>query len=106
MAKTLAFFGHPPAPMSIRNARKNVGCAVKPEEDALVVATYGEWDSIEGGARMKLLASVPEGVEVEHRNGFSGPSSAGREWHGKYLTKPKDAQDGYWYGPASPTDGW
>jgi hypothetical protein len=106
MKKTLAYSGYPTEPMSIREARKNMGCAVKLEGDALVVATFGEWDSIEGGAHIRLVALVPEGVELEQRKGLSGPDSAGREWQGQYLTKPKDAQRGYWYGPASPADGW
>lgn len=107
LAKTLAFGGHPPEPMSVRTARKNMGCAVRLEDEALVVATYGEWDSrIEGGAHMKVVAVVPDGFVVEQRKGLSGPDSAGREWHGEWLTKPKDAKDGYWYGPASPAEGW
>jgi hypothetical protein len=107
MKKTLGFGGHPPERMSIRTARKDMGCAVKAEENALVIATFGEWDSrVEGGARMRLVAVVPEGVELEQRKGLSGPDSAGREWHGQWLTKPKDAHGGYWYGPASPADGW
>jgi hypothetical protein len=107
MKKTLAFGGHPPERMSIRDARKNMGCAGKSEGDALLVATYGEWDSrIEGGADMKLVVVVPEDVEVEQRKGLSGPDSAGQEWHGQYLTRPKAAHGGWWYGPASPADGW
>jgi hypothetical protein len=107
MKKTLAFGGHPPEPMSIRDARKNMGCAVKVEGDALVIATFGEWDShIEGGAHMRLVAVVPEGLALEQRKELSGPDSTGREWDGAYLTKPRDAQGGYWYGPASPGDGW
>lgn len=107
MAKRLAFGGHPPARVSIRDARRNMGCAVKAEGDALVVATYGEWDShIEGGADMRLVAVVPEGVEVEQRKGLSGEASAGREWRGEYLTRPKDAKGGWWYGPASPAGEW
>lgn len=107
MKKTLAFGGHPPERMSIRDARKNMGCAVKAEEGALVIATFGEWDShIEGGAYMRVIAVVPEGVELEQRKGLSGEDSAGREWHGQWLTKPRDAKGGYWYGPASPADGW
>jgi hypothetical protein len=107
MKKTLAFGGHPPEPMSIRGARKNMGCAVKAEGSALMVATFGEWDShIEGGAYMRVIAVVPEGVELEQRQRLSGEDSAGREWNGQYLTKPKDAKGGYWYGPASPADGW
>lgn len=107
MKKTLAFGGHPPERMSIRTARKYMGCAVRAEDDGLVVATFGEWDSrIEGGAQMGLVFVVPEGIEVEQRPGLSGPKSAGREWHGQYLTKPKEVKEGYWYGPASPADGW
>jgi hypothetical protein len=89
--------------MSIRDARKNMGCATKREGEDLVVATYGEWDShIEGGAFMLVLAVVPEGVEVESRKGLSGTGSAAREWHSNYLSKPANAKGGYWYGPASP----
>ncbi|MDY3553652.1 hypothetical protein R5W24_002756 [Gemmata sp. JC717] len=107
MAKKLNFGGHPPEPMSIRSARKNMGCAVRAEGDALVVATYGEWDSrIEGGASMAVVAVVPAELAVDLRPGLSGPSSSGREWNGRYLTKPKDARGGYWYGPASPAEGW
>jgi len=107
MKKTLAFHGHPPEPMSIRGARKNMGCAFKVEGDTLTVATFGEWDSrIEGGAHMQLVAYIPERVELEQRKGLSGPDSAGQEWNGQYLTKPKDANGGYWYGPASPAEGW
>jgi hypothetical protein len=84
-----------------------MGCAVRAEGDELLLATFGEWDShIEGGAQMKLVANVPEGMDVEQRKGLSGEDSAGREWHGQYLTKSKDAKGGYWYGPASPAEGW
>jgi hypothetical protein len=72
----------------------------------LVVATFGEFYTIEGGASMKLMAAVPERLGVEQRKGLSGHDSAGREWHGAYLTKPPDAKGGYWYGPPSPADGW
>jgi hypothetical protein len=107
MHKRLAFGGHPPERMSIRGARKNMGCAIKAQDDTLTVATFGEWNShIEGGAFMGLLFVVPKGVEVRREAGLSGEDSAGREWKGDYLTKPKDAKDGYWYGPASPADGW
>jgi hypothetical protein len=107
MEKRLSFGGHPPQPMSIRDARYNMGCAVKTEGDTLVVATFGEWDSrIEGGASMKLVAEVPEGVEVVRREELSGPDSRGREWKGPWLTTPAAAKGGYWYGPASPAGGW
>jgi hypothetical protein len=107
MRKVLAYHGHPSERMSVSGERKNMGCAVNAEGDMLTVATFGEWDSHEeGGALMGLLFIVPEGVEVRRQAGLSGEHSAGREWHGVYLTKPKDAKGGYWYGPASPADGW
>jgi hypothetical protein len=107
MKKTLQFVGHPPKSMSIRDARQNMGCAVKSEGGDLLVATFGEWDShIEGGTQMKLVASVPDGIAIEQRQELSGTKSAGQEWHGQYLTRPKDARGGYWYGPASPGAGW
>ena len=57
-----------------------MGCAAKADGDALVVATFGEWDSrIEGGADMTLVAVVPAGLAVEHRKELSGPKSAGRD---------------------------
>jgi hypothetical protein len=107
MKKTLSFAGHPPEPMSIRTARKNMGCAVKAEEESLVIATFGEWDShIEGGTNMRIVLIVPDGKEVERRAQLSGPDSGGHKRHGQYLTKPKEVKEGYWYGPATPADGW
>ncbi len=107
MKKTLGFAGHPPEAMSIRTARKHMGCAVREEDGSLVLATFGEWDShIEGGAQMGIEVHIPEGVAMEQRAGLSGERSAGREWHGAYLTKPKEVKDGWWYGPASPAEGW
>jgi hypothetical protein len=47
-----------------------------------------------------------EGIEVRRKANLSGPNSAGREWNGSYLTKPKEVKTGYWYGPASPATGW
>ena len=55
---------------------------------------------------MEIKLLVPEGIEVEKRGGLSGEHSAGREWHGAYLTKPKEVKEGWWYGPASPAGGW
>jgi hypothetical protein len=77
MRKTLLYKGHPPKPMSIQDTRTNMGCAVKREHDTLVVATFGEWDSRkEGGVNMRLIVLIPQELEVEARNGLSGPDSA------------------------------
>jgi hypothetical protein len=107
LKKHMHFGGYPPESMSIRTERKNMGCAVKDEDGgSVVLATFGEWSCIEGGAAIALLVLVPEGIAVEQRSGLSGELSAGREWHGQYLTKPKNVQEGWWYGPASPAEGW
>jgi hypothetical protein len=78
MEKSQHFSGHPGTLMSIRETRKQMGCAKKTENGKLVLATYGEWDSqIEGGLSIKkLLIRVPDGVEVEHRGDLSSPIRA------------------------------
>ena len=78
MAKTLAFVGQTPQPMSIRESRNFMGCATKSEAgtDAVIVATFGEWDShIEGGAVMKLVLIVPKDIEVKRKTNLSGENS-------------------------------
>jgi hypothetical protein len=55
---------------------------------------------------MDLLVIVPKGVRVERRTMPSPPTAnatGGGQW---YLTKPPEVKVGYWYGPASPPDGW
>lgn len=42
LEKELAFRGHPPSPVHIERARDYFGAAYKREDDALVLATYGE----------------------------------------------------------------
>src|SRR5215207_9991236 len=42
LRKTLGFGGHAPESMSIRGARKNMGAAVRVEQNSLIVATFGE----------------------------------------------------------------
>ena len=107
MKKTLHFAGHPPRGMGIADARANMGCAVKTDGDVLAVATFGEWDShIEGGADMQLVVVVPQGVEVEQREGLSGPDSAGSDRIGRNMTDHRGATGGYWYGAAAPAEGW
>jgi hypothetical protein len=107
LKKTLGFSGHPTKPMSIRTGRKCMGCATKVEGDALVLATFGEWDShIEGGARLRVVCVVPKDLEVEQRPGLSGPDSAGQGPHGERGGNPNAAEEANWYGPASPAKGW
>jgi hypothetical protein len=102
MKKSLEFRGHPPKPMSIRAGRKIMGCAVKEEGDALVVATFGEWQGKEGAANVRATLVVPSGIEVKRRIGLSGPDSAAQ---GKEFDLKK-FQEWYWYTPTLPAAGW
>jgi hypothetical protein len=103
MAKRVAFFGHPPEPVTLKGARKYMGCATKMENNALVVATWGEWNSHkEGNAGISLVAIIPESMECEQRTGLSGEESAARGQ--RQLPDAGDA--GYWYAPLSPAEGW
>jgi hypothetical protein len=104
--KTLDFAGHPPEPMSIRTGRTKMGCATKVEGKTLVMATFGEWTSKEGGARIKLLVVVPKGVKVERRKGLAGSDSAAHTERGVSPSQQEGTNEGYWYGPTRPTDGW
>jgi len=106
MAKRLAFAGHPPQSMSIRDGRNNMGCAITSEGNGVVIATFGEWNSIEGGADIKLVAHVPATLTVEQRSDLSGTISVARGWYGVDVSKPADAKGGYWYAPTSPIIGW
>jgi len=107
MKKTLEFAGHPPEPMSVRDARRNMGCAVKVDGHDLLIATFGEWDShIEGSAQMKLVVNIAHGVEFEMRKGFSGENSAGHDVNEGVVSMPQGLKGGYWYGPTLPAQGW
>jgi hypothetical protein len=89
MAKELQFGGHPGEAMSIGQTRKEMGCASRREGATLTVAIYGEWDSgVEGGAYVKLVAVVPDGIEVEQRPGLSKPLDAVHAWRGLSLPAP------------------
>jgi hypothetical protein len=73
MAKTLSFGGHPSEPMTLNRLRKEMGCAVQEAEGAILISTYGEWDSHkEGGTQMKLVVNLPDQILTEQRKGLSG----------------------------------
>jgi hypothetical protein len=107
MIKRLSYIGFPEESMTIRDARKKLGCMVKDENGVLLVSTYGEYDTLpDGGAFMRLVVVVPDGVVVMHRKELFKIDSIGREWNGEYLTKSPDAKRDSCYGPASPAKGW
>jgi hypothetical protein len=113
MEKQQAYHGYPPARMTLLGVRKNMGCVAKMEEDALVVATFGEWDShIEGGRMMKIVAIIPEGVEVAYRKGLSGEGSAGHKRRSlvEVLAEANEEEDYDYYADDRawifPAEGW
>ena len=73
-----------------------------------MVATYGEWDARGDGGAVggRWWRSFPMGIEVEQREGVGGEEKSCLGVGRQLLTKPKDAREGYWYGPASPSEGW
>jgi hypothetical protein len=106
MEKRMSFAGHPPKPMSIRLARKYMGCARRDDTGRITVATYGEWGSREGGTSMRLLFRVPTGVQIETPADLNGEKSAGEKWKGAGLPDENGVSEGWWYGPAAPAKGW
>lgn len=101
--KTLSFAGHPPEKMHIRTARNNLGVATQDLADGLVIGTFGEFATKEGGAELKLRLVVPQGITVEKRADLSGDAS---RVHSAPGVKPRDPKNGYWYGPTGPSAGW
>ncbi len=105
MKKALGFQGHPPKPMSIREGRKHMGCATKLEDGVVVLATFGEWSTKEGGTWIKLVLVVPEKIEVEKRKALSGADSAAHPAADAPAPKPEEFAD-YWYGHRKPGALW
>jgi hypothetical protein len=107
LKKTLAFGGHPPHSMSIRDGRKHIGCAVKAEGDTLFLATFGEWDTgHEGGVYLRVVVLVPTGIAIEERAGLSGMMSALQNRGGHALPRLTEFEEGCWNVRASPGQGW
>ena len=67
MEKDLAYVGHPPERMSIRDLRRAMGCVTRVDGDTLIIQPYGAWHSTEGGAGIRLLVEVPPNLPVERR---------------------------------------
>ncbi len=102
MAKELSFYGHPPVPITLRTVRSYMGCATQRDSRALLVATYGEWRSIEGGSSLHLVAIVPDGIEVVQRDGLASQESSANQVPGLHTGGP----EGYWYATHVPAMGW
>lgn len=110
LEKELFFLGHPPYPMHIRDAREYMGIVTREENNAMIIATYGEWDShIEGGSSIRLLMRVPDSIKSEKKKQLSGENSLAHydddpNWM-KLIDSP-EFKKCYWYGPIKPKEGW
>lgn len=100
MKKRLAFMGHPPRAMNPTVARRNMGCAYKVEGATITIATYGEWNSKEGGASIGVTLVAPARIKVVRAPGLSGENSPA-------ASKGESTEsDGYWYVRGEPESGW
>jgi hypothetical protein len=107
MDKTLAFMGHPPEAMPAAGVRNNMGCAARRESGTLLVGTYGEWMSIEGGAGLALFVRVPADVHVVARARIAGPDSDASTWpEDAPIARQEAGRIGYWYAATQPAPGW
>jgi hypothetical protein len=106
--KRLHFMGHPPEAMPLGSLRRNLGVATSADGTTLVVATYGEFGSIEGGASMRVFVRVPTGFAVKMRDGLAGDDSDAARWPmDEAGFKASDAgRAGYWYAPVNPATPW
>ncbi len=102
--KALAFAGHPPERMPLVALRTNMGCAWSREGTRVIVGTYGEWESKEGGASIGLLVRLPDDVAVERARNLSGTASlAAQATRAASAAAPRM---GAWYASTLPTEGW
>jgi hypothetical protein len=107
LEKRLARVGNLRDPMTIRGARRNMGCVCKPDSGRLVLATYGEACNFDGETTIALLVRVPDGVPVERQGDLSGPNSRGQRWDDGQVPPPLDPANGPWWGARiSPAPGW
>lgn len=109
LEKEFGFVGHPPYQMHIRDARNYMGCAYKAEGKSVKIATYGEWENIEGAASIRMLFVIPKKLTLKKEEGLSGWNSIGHtddsEWF-MSMIDINEFQKCYWYGPISPAEGW
>jgi hypothetical protein len=108
VSKSLGFMGHPPEPMRGTSVRRNQGVATRDDGGTLVLATYGEFGTIEGGASMDVLVRVPKGFPVHARHGLAGDGSVAGQWPNDEAgyRASQVGRIGYWYAAVNPVKGW
>jgi hypothetical protein len=105
IAKNLDFFGFPPEPIDIESAQANLGIAYRLDNRSLMIATFGEWSSVEGGASITLTITAPAAVEITKATGLSGQESAALKRR-NFDIDPDPSTAGFWYVAGEPADGW
>jgi hypothetical protein len=101
MTKRLGFGGHPPRSMSIAAGRRLMGVATRRSGEVLEMATFGDFETKEGGATIKLRVRVPVGVDVEKKAELEGDASPARG-----TGSGRDDPETYWYASPEPAAGW
>ena len=105
MRKTMEFYGRSGESMSIRHTRTFMGCAVQRRKEELILATFGEGLSTDGGGWMSLVVHAPTTIDIRQSPGFQGIDSPTRSWKpDKPLRKTPGA--GKWYGQEYFASGW
>jgi hypothetical protein len=103
MKKSLGFFGHPPEPMSIRQLRNAMGCAVYIDNKTLTIATYGDWNSyIEGRSWIETIIEIPKDSKFEGTSHSIPGVYRDLKDLEPALTKMKTNTDGCWLLPDTP----
>jgi len=95
--------GHPPSPVHISKAKDCMGVAFRVDGASIVIGTFGEWVSKEGGVELSMVLRVPKSLKVQTRADLSGSESVAQ---GKEDKKAIEAKGCYWYGPVAPGKDW
>jgi hypothetical protein len=73
--KGLDWVGHPDEPIGVTMLRSTMGIAIKKHRKDLWIASFGEWDGLEGGALMRIIIEVPENANIRRCSDLSGAVS-------------------------------
>ncbi len=104
--KELSFAGHPPSPMHIKDARNYMGCAFKEQNSSVIIGTFGEWSSKQGGAQIRMLVIVPKEINISSRPDISGYNSKAKAADDHEAFTQRLKRKCYWYTSISPAEGW
>lgn len=108
--KSLDFRGHPPTDIKFKHWTNYMGLCYKFEgKDTIILGTFGEWHSKEGGANIKIDIKLPSinseisdhQYHVIKRGNLSGQQSESNEKGTK-----GNSRGSYWYTNTAPSDDW